>query len=115
MKNYLDWQAFEIKSWKTIPVISGRIATEKETKNKTAVFCLQHSDPEHKAFKMDLPKLAYLTNQENGERELIVVIQAETTNLGTVIGYRNPKGGNGACLFCELEFLSDQEIQRLTE
>ena len=115
MENYLNWQAFEIKSWKRIPVISGRIATEKDSKNKIAVFCLQNTSSAHKAFQMDLPKLAYLTNQENNQKELVVLIQAESTDLGIVVGYRNPKGGNGACLFEELEFLKDSEIEKLSE
>ena len=108
-----EWPEFDLKLWKTIPVISGRIATEEEAKKGIAVFCLQNTDSEHKAVEMNLPQLAYLTDSETGNKELIVAIQAEATTQGIVVGYRNPKGGNGACLFYELTFLSEMEIPEL--
>src|SRR5690606_19838732 len=105
--NEHKWTAFEINSWKTIPVINGKIATESDAKNGVAVFCLKNI-AEHKAFEIDLPKLAYLTNENDNSKKLIVVIQAESTEKGVVIGYRSPNGGNGACFLYELEFLSTE-------
>jgi hypothetical protein len=35
------WPAFEIKSWKSIPVIKGTIATENDAKEGFAVFCIK--------------------------------------------------------------------------
>lgn len=110
--NEHKWTAFEINSWKTIPVINGKIATESDAKNGVAVFCLKNI-AEHKAFEIDLPKLAYLTNENDNSKKLIVVIQAESTEKGVVIGYRSPNGGNGACFLYELEFLSTEEIEKL--
>ena len=60
-----------------------------------------------------MPKLAYLTNEDDDSKELIEVIQAESTEKGVVIGYRNPNGGNGACFLYELEFLNAEEIAKL--
>ncbi len=111
-KNENKWPAFEINTWRTIPVINGKIATESDAKNGFAVFCLKNV-AEHKAFEIDLPKLAYLTNEDDDSKELIVVIQAELTENGVVIGYRNPNGGNGAGFLYELEFLNSEEIKNL--
>ena len=110
-ENENKWPAFEIKSWKNISVISGKIANQTDAENGLAVFCLKNAGVEHKAFEIDLPKLAYLTNEDDDSKELIVVIQAESTEKGVVIGYRNPNGGNGAGFLYELEFLSSEEIE----
>jgi len=114
MKNEKEnnWPPFEIKSWKTIPAFNGKIATESDAKNGLAVFCLKNV-AEHKTFEIELPKLAYLTNEDDDSKELIVVIQAESTENGVVIGYRNPNGGNGASFLYELEFLHENEIEKL--
>lgn len=112
MENNIEnnWPEFDIKLWKNVPAISGRIATEDEAKKGVAVFCLQNTGDEHKSFEIDLPKLAYLIDEETHEKELIVAIQAEESSHGIVIGYRSPNGGNGACLLNELSFLNDEEI-----
>ena len=111
-ENENKWPAFEINSWKTILAINGKIATESDAKNGFAVFCLKNV-AEHKAAEIELPKLAYLTNKEDDSKELIVVIQAESTEKGIVISYRNPNGGNGAGFLYELEFLNSEEIENL--
>ena len=108
-----NWPAFEIKSWKNIPAFSGKIATEEEAKSGIAIFCLNNTDSDHKAYEIDLPKLAYLVDAENNTQELIVAIQAESTKQGIVVGYRNPNGGNGACFLYELIFLTDKEIENV--
>ena len=115
MKNETEnkWPSFEIKSWKSIPVITGKVASQTDAENSLAVFCLKNAGVEHKAFEIELPKLAYLTNEDNDCKELIVVIQAESTEKGIVIGYRNPNGGNGACYLYELEFLNSEEVKSL--
>lgn len=108
-----NWPEFDIRLWKDIPAISDRIATEDEAKKGIAVFCLQNAGDKHKSFEIDLPKLAYLIDEETNKKELIVAIQAEESNHGIVIGYRNPNGGNGACLLNELSFLNEEEITNI--
>ncbi|NHM08368.1 hypothetical protein G4D82_14155 [Flavobacterium sp. CYK-4] len=110
-----NWPAFEIKSWKSIHAFSGRIANEEEAKSGIAVFCLKNTDSNHKAYEIELPKLAYLVDSENNTKELIVAIQAEVTKQGIVVGYRNPNGGNGACFLYELIFLTEKEIEKITK
>ncbi|MFY7943705.1 MAG: hypothetical protein ACOVNZ_03950 [Crocinitomicaceae bacterium] len=110
--NENKWPAFEINSWRSIPVISGKIATESDAKNGFAVFCIKNV-AQHQPYEIDLPKLAYLTNEDDDLKELVVLIQAESTDKGIVIGYRNPNGGNGAGFLYEFEFLSPEEIEKL--
>jgi hypothetical protein len=110
-----NWPAFDIKSWKNIPAFSGKIANEQEAKSGIAIFCLQNTDSDHKAYEIDLPKLAYLVDSENNTQELIVAIQAESTKQGIIVGYRNPNGGNGACFLYELIFLTDKEIENVSK
>ena len=110
-----NWPEFDIRNWKDIPIISRRIATEEEARKGIAVFCLKNTGEEHKFFEIELPKMAYLIDEETNEKELIVAIQAEESKHGIVIGYRNPKGGNGACLLNELDFLNDIEIENVTK
>jgi len=108
-----NWPAFDIRSWKNIPSFSGKIANESDAKNGIAVFCIKDVDFEHTPFEIGLPRLAYLIDSENGDKELIVLIQAESTSRGIVIGYRSPQGGNGACFFYELELLDEKEIEKI--
>jgi hypothetical protein len=110
--NENKWPAFEINSWKSIPVVNGKIATENDAKNGLAVFCLKNV-AQHCVYEIDLPKLAYLTNEDDEIKELVVIIQAESTEKGIVIGYRNPNGGNGAGFLNEFEILSAEEIEKL--
>ena len=110
-----NWPKFDIKLWKKIPVISGRISTEDEAKKGIAVFCLKNTGEEHKYFEIDLPKMAYIIDEETNEKELILAIQAEESKHGIVIGYRNPKGGNGACLLNELDFINDDEVNEIIQ
>lgn len=83
-ENENNQPAFDINSWKTIPAISGKIATESDAKNGLAVFCLKNVGDEHKVAEIELPKLAYLTKEEDNSKELVVIIQAESIEKGIV-------------------------------
>lgn len=49
-----------------------------------AVFCLKNVGDEHKVAEIELPKLAYLTKEEDNSKELVVIIQAESIEKGIV-------------------------------
>jgi len=70
------WPPFSIHSWKDIPAISGRIATETEARNGDAVFCLQNTGAFHHAYKMELPQLAYLIDLDDNSKELRTIFDA---------------------------------------
>lgn len=77
MKSKINDLLFEVKSWKNIPVINGKIASQIDTVTGFAVFYFKNVGVEHKAFEIDLSKLEYLINEDDNSKELIVEIQAE--------------------------------------
>ncbi|MES2513506.1 MAG: hypothetical protein V4580_05150 [Bacteroidota bacterium] len=105
------WQPIDIKSWENTPAINGRSATEEDVKNGSAIYCINWTD--HKPYKLKLPKLAYLIDSETKKKELVVVIQIESTDKDTIAGYKNIVGGFGASLFHELEFLNSESVKAL--
>ena len=109
------WKPISLKNWKQTPAINDRNANEEDVKNGIAVYYIEGNFDEHKPYKIQLPKLAYLTDFETKEKELVVIIQIEETPKGIVVGYRNLTGGNGAGLMNEFEILSDNNSEKLTK
>jgi hypothetical protein len=108
----------DIKTWDKTPCVNGRLATKKETENGTA---LLYYDKKEKAkpYNMTLPKLAYITHASGGHgltanQELVVVIQIVQTPKDTMVGYRPLTGSNGASVFRDFRFLTDEEVKKLT-
>jgi len=107
MSDSLLWTKINLKAWKITPSINGRIATEEDVKNGLAIYCIKNTDS--KPYQIQLPKLAYLTDLETKTKNLVVVIQVESTSKDTIAGYREINGGFGACLFYELKFLTTED------
>jgi hypothetical protein len=105
------WKPIDLKSWESTPSINGRPATEVDVKNGSAIYCINKAD--HEPYNIQLPKLAYLTDSETKKKELVVVIQIESTSKDTVAGYRNINGGFGASLLYELEFLDAEAVKKV--
>lgn len=114
-KNVALWTSIDIKSWDKTPAINDRIATEDDVKKGFAVFFSNETGDEHVPYKIQLPKLAYLTETEMKKEELVVVIQIEITSKYTLVGYRNFDGGNGICLLNEVNFLKPDSVATLTK
>jgi hypothetical protein len=104
-----DFPPIKLKNWKATPKITGRIATEKDVKNGNAIFYIKNNANQIPN-DLNLPMLAYLNNDDEKSKKLVVVIQVEPSIKGNVVGYRNPEGGSGACLFNELKFLTKSEV-----
>ena len=108
----------DIKAWDKTPCVNGRLATKKETENGTAL--LYYDKKENaKPYNMTLPKLAYTTHSGGGQglaasQELVVVIQVVQTAKDTMVGYRPLTGSNGASVFRDFRFLTDEEVKKLT-
>jgi len=107
------WTSIDLKVWDKTPAISGRLATETDVKNGLAVYYIDNKGADHTPYKIQLPKLAYLTDFDTKKEELVVVIQIEETPKDTVVGYRNLDGGNGACLLHEIKFLDNETIKKV--
>lgn len=107
------WTPIILKNWKQTSAINNRVANENDVKEGRAVYYIEGDYKDHKPIKINLPKLANLTDFDTKQKELVVVIQIEETPKGTVVGYRNFTGGNGAGLLNDFEILNDEEVEKL--
>ncbi|MCD9855859.1 hypothetical protein LUD75_14130 [Epilithonimonas sp. JDS] len=107
------WTPITLKNWNQTPAINNRVANEDDVKNGLAVYYIEGDYKNHKPYNLDLPKLAKLTDFDTKQEELVVIIQIEETQKGTVVGYRNLTGGNGAGLISEFEILNNEEVEKL--
>lgn len=100
----LLWGPLDINQWKTVPSISGRLATEVDVKEGRAVFYLDNAEEiGAEPMSMILPGCAILKTEK--EPVPVVVIQAEKVEAQKYIGYRDLFGGNGICTLDELELI----------
>lgn len=106
-------KAIDLKYWSKTPVIAGRIATKADMVNGLAIFCIDNKSKQHTPYYIQLPRLAYLKDENSKKEELVIIVQVEKTSSDTVVGYRNLKGGIGACKFYEIRLLNDEEIKQV--
>jgi hypothetical protein len=110
--NLNGFPAVDIKNWKDVPVVNGRMATMEETQNGTSlIFVDIEKYPDAKPLDMKMPKLARFYNYRSGKEETIIVIQALNISNDFVVGFRYLNGGNGSARLDEVRFLSDNEIK----
>lgn len=102
-----------LKEWDKTPVVNGRLPTEAETKNGTSLLYYPNPTPDVKVYNLQLPKLAYYMDSNTKKQELVVVIQIVQTAQDTMVGYRLLSGGNGASVFRDFRFLSEDEVENL--
>jgi hypothetical protein len=102
------WGPISMRNWRDTPCVAGRVATEDDVKAGRAAFYLELSEGQAShPFDLNLPSCAILRD-EDGAAIPVIVIQVETGNNGSVqvlAGYRPLTGGNGLCMFYELELL----------
>ncbi len=100
----------DIKNLKGIATIKNRIATKEDFERGLAVFYLPQDTPENKStpVKFGIPFFAYLNKRRifGKKKILIIVIQAEKTINGVVIGYLDKKHNKGICSLEEIERIS---------
>ena len=98
------WEAIDIEAWKHVPVISGRVATEKDVQEGRAVFYIPSgSEP----YETGLPLFALQSEEGTNKKSPCVVIQIELTPEGTAVGVRYLEGGNGVGMANEFDFFSE--------
>lgn len=98
------WSAIDMKNWRNVPVMIGRVAEEQDVKEGRATFYLQDAVEFAKPKSLFLPRCAWLSSESTG-RIPIVIVQAEETEQKTYVGYRDLVGGNGLCTLDEVEFV----------
>jgi hypothetical protein len=113
--NLRGFPAVDIKDWKNVPVVNGRLATEKETKNGTSlIFIDTEKYPNAKPLDIKMPKLAQYYNNYTKKDETVIVIQAIKVAKDSIVGFRYLNGGNGSARLNEVKFLSDNDIKDMT-
>jgi len=90
-----------MRGWRDTPCTSRQSSQKEDVREGRAVF---YVDGPSEPVDMALPHCALLRD-EDGPVVPVIVIQAESTNCGEVVGYRPLKGGNGVCAPNELELL----------
>jgi hypothetical protein len=64
--------------------------------------------------RLHVPTLAFWRDEADGQRRLVVVIQAEQIGNDCLVGFRFFEGGNGVCTFEEIELIAESD-SRLEE
>src|ERR1022692_721031 len=97
------WGAVDRQAWRETPCTIGRAANEQDVREGRAVFYVEGpSEP----VGLTLPHCGLL-REENGQKLLVIIIQAESHQAGEVlIGYRPLRGGNGICTLHEVDLLA---------
>lgn len=114
--NLNGFPAVDIKNWKNVPVVNGRMPTQEEAQNGTSlIFVDPEKYPHAKPLDITLPKLARFYNHNSGKNELIIVIQASNISNDSIVGFRYLNGGNGSARLDEIQLLSDDEIGAISD
>lgn len=98
------WGPVDMKKWKEIPCLIGRLATEADVKEGRAAFYVT-GDSAMKPLDIPLPACAIHYDADTKMATPVILIQAVQTTKITAVGYRLLSGGNGVCLLSELEIL----------
>ena len=95
------WGPIPIEHWPSTAAITGEVADEEDVKVGRAVFYINGVSEHH---EMPLPSLArWITSEPPGE--LVVIIQAQVTDQGVMLGVRPLSGGNAVVTLEEVEVL----------
>ncbi|MGK0364334.1 MAG: hypothetical protein ACI85O_001391 [Saprospiraceae bacterium] len=112
--NVLGFPAVDIQELDKIPIINGRLPTKEETQNGTSLMYFDPAKhPDAQPLDITFPKLARYYSKYTKKNELVIVIQAVVEEGDTVAGFRYLNGGNGSDWYSELNFISEEEIDKL--
>ena len=95
------WGPIEANDWRHTPCTIGRPATEADVAAGSAVFYVSGDSA---AASMALPCCA-MQSLEDGSEQAVIIIQAEISPDGTILGVRPLTGGNGICMTTDIRLL----------
>lgn len=95
------WGPIAPNDWAVVPCVVGRPATENDVSVGHAVFYVQGDSV---PAEITIPSCAYQL-LEDGSEEPVVVVQAEQTSQGVILGVRPLSGGNSVCMETEVRLL----------
>jgi len=105
------WGPIDIRSWRAVAHITGRVATEADVRAGSAAF-FTPVGPQYISntpHSMPLPAPAIVRADDQPRPIPVIIIQAEQGPNGVLIGYRPLKGGNGVCSLSEVELLGEND------
>ena len=104
------WGRVDVEHWQQTPCLRDRIAVEQDVKDGRAVFYLGNAS-EIGAVHVDigLPRCAAV--RADAKEIPAVLIQSERADDKHYIGYRPITGGNGVCVFSEVELQSEPDAR----
>lgn len=112
--NLNGFPAVDLKDWRNVPVVIGRLPTEAEARNGSSlIFVDTKAYPTAKAMNMELPRLATFYNENTKKKEVIIVIQAIEVESDSIVGFRYLNGGNGSAHLREVTFITENEAANI--
>jgi len=113
--NLNGFPAVDLKNWKNVPVVNGRLPTEVEARNGSSLMYVDIKEhPSAKAMDIKLPKLAKFYNEYSKKNEVVIVIQGLEIGSDSIVGFRYLNGGNGSAHFREVEFISENDAANIS-
>lgn len=101
------WEEINIADWKNTPFIKGRVASELDVKSGNAVFYINEAST---PAEFILPCCA-MQLMDDGTEQPVIIIQAENTEYGILLGVRHLSGGNGICVVEEVLLIPEGFIK----
>lgn len=109
------WGPVSPTEYKSVRVITGRLATEDDVKSGYAVFYLQAPEKPNSNAKPHPLRLPACALHKDGDKQTpIVIIQAEYADGRVILGARPLDGGNMACLLTECELVEPTDPRFLS-
>jgi hypothetical protein len=95
------WAPISASDWHNVPCVAGRAATEADVAAGRAVYYIQGASS---PAPFELPCCAYQL-LANGIEQAVVIVQAENSPNGVLLGVRPLSGGNCICLASEVRLV----------
>ena len=109
--NLNGFPAVDFAYWDQVPVIDGRLPSEKEAKSEASLIYVNPEEyPNASSFHYNLPRLATFSSPYTNREEVIIVIQAVEVGGDSILGFRYLNGGNGSAKINEVNFVKANEI-----
>ena len=100
-----DISYFDIKNWRDVPAVYGRLAVEEDIRKCRATFLTGEGQSEPD-LEIKLPALANWTDEIGTKHPVILVqIQKSVSDSLVIVGYRDQYGGTGAGTLPEFEII----------
>ena len=99
------WGPITELEWPEVPCTLGRVATQEDIANGSAVFAIESAKP-HRPWSMVLPRCG-LEHRSDGTTVAVIVVQAEEFNGKVMLGVRYITGGNDVCTIDEVDLFDD--------